>query len=270
MKSMGKISVFEFQSYKAIVKIKLEERRGQLSRAAEAVGCQVSFLSRVLKTEAHLTMDQAFMLSKFWKLNPDEQAYFHTLVEFERAAEPQYREHLKQRIEKQKHNNESLQKRTGKEDFPIAEQQAMYFSTWLWSAIHFLSAIPEYQNSKKMAMRLGVSELIVIDSLKRLEQFKLVSSGPNNQWKYADGQFHIPKHSPFVVQHHQNWRNKAIIDAQNFSSEGLHYTTVLTLSKSDVEKIKNLLLNFISDTVEISNPSSPEDALVLNCDFFKV
>ena len=121
-----------------------------------------------------------------------------------------------------------------------------------------------------MATRLGITESVVIDGLKRLEQFKLVSSGPNNQWKYADGQFHLPKQSPFVVQHHQNWRNKAVMDAQNLLSEGLHYTTVLTLSKSDAEKIKNLLLNFISDTVEISNPSQPEDALILNCDFFKV
>ncbi len=267
---MDKQSVFEFQSYKEIMKAKFEERRGQLSRAAEALNCQVSFLSRVLKTEAHLTLDQAFMVSKFWKFNPEEQDYFQSLVEFERDAEPQYREHLKLRIDKQKQNNESLQKRTRKENFPIAEQQAMYFSTWLWSAIHFLSAIPEYQSSKKMAVRLGVSESIIIDNLKKLELFKLVSSGSHNQWKYASGQFHLPKHSPFVVQHHQNWRNKAIMDAQNFSSEGLHYTTVLTLSKKDVEKIKNLLLSFISDTVEISNPSSPEEAVVLNCDFFKV
>ncbi len=252
------------------VKLEGEGKRGQLSRAAEALNCQVSFLSRVLKTEAHITLDQAFMLTKFWKLNPEDCDYFSTLVELERAAEPQYRQHLNRRVEGLRESHESLQKRTRKQDFPIAEQQAMYFSSWLWSALHFLTAIPEYQNSKKLSARLGLSEASLIENLKRLEQFKLISSGPHNQWKYASGQFHLPKNSPFVVQHHQNWRNKAVMDAQNFSSDGLHYTTVLTLSKADVEKIKNLLLSFISETVEISNPSVPEDALVLNCDFFKV
>ena len=252
------------------VKLEGEGRRGQLSRAAETLNCQVSFLSRVLKTEAHITLDQAFMLTRFWKLNPENADYFTTLVEFERAAEPEYRQHLNRRVEKLRQNHESLQKRTQKEDFPLAEQQATYFSSWLWSALHFLSAIPEYQNSKKMSARLGLSESLILESLKRLERFELISSGPHGQWKYASGQFHLPKNSPFVIQHHQNWRNKAVMDAQNFSSDGLHYTTVLTLSKGDVEKIKNLLLTFISETVEISNPSSPEDALVLNCDFFKV
>ena len=265
-------SIFEFQSYKEIMKIRLVGRnqRGQLSRAAESLKCQVSFLSRVLKTEAHLTPDQSFMLSKFWKLGIDESEYFHTLVEFERAAELQYRNHLKGRLETLKKNNESLQKRTQKGDFPIAEQQATYFSSWLWTALHFLTAIPEFQNSQKIAARLGLSESMVIDSLKRLEQYGLVSSDVGGEWKYTSGQFHLPKASPFVVQYHQNWRTKAVLDAQNFLSDGLHYTSVLTLSQSDAEQIKNLLLNFISETVQISNPSQPEDALILNCDFFRL
>jgi uncharacterized protein (TIGR02147 family) len=265
-------SVFEFDSYKKILADSLTGvgRRGQLSRAAEALKCQVSFVSRVIKTEANLTTDQGFMLAMYLRLNPGEREYFQTLIEWERAGEPLYRAHLQKRLETLKRGQESLQKRTRKKDFPFAEQQAVYFSSWYWAALHFLVAIPEMQTVKSLAARLGLNESMVLDGLRRLKSYGLVSETANGHWEYASGQFHLPKDSPFVIQHHQNWRNRAVLDSQNPLNDSLHYTTVLTLSKSDAAQIKTLLLDFISATVQISAPSEPEDAMVLNCDFFSV
>ena len=246
----------------------LTAERGQISRAAEALKCQPSFLSRVMSAEIHLTLDHAFLLTKFLKLDSDESEYFRALVEHERASDPLYKDSLAAKLAELKKRFESLQRRTQKENFSVAHQEGVYFSSWIWSALHFLTSIPEFQSAKAIASRLGLREEVVQTYLKQLESFGLVRQN-KSKWEYAGGQFHLPKNSPFVVLHHQNWRSRAVLDAQNFDAESVHYTSVLTLSKADAERLKVLLLGFISESEKVARPSPPEESLVLNCDLFK-
>ncbi|MGZ6468718.1 MAG: DUF4423 domain-containing protein [Bdellovibrionota bacterium] len=265
---MKKRSIFEFSTYKEAMAAFLLAQRGQLSRAAEALSCQPSFLSRVMNSEIHLTPDHAFLLSEFWRLGAEEKEYFQAMVEHERAANAQFRASLKARLTAMKRAQENLQQRTSKEGFPVSQQEALYFSSWHWSALHFLVSVPKFQNVKALASRLGLSEELVLTYLRRLESFGFVTES-RGTWRYASGQFHVPKDSPFVVMHHQNWRTRAVVDAQNPASEGIHYTTVLTLSLADVERLKALLLNFISESESIARPSDPQESVVLNCDLFR-
>ncbi len=267
---MKKRTVFEFGSYKKLMASLLlgEGQRGQLSRAAETLNCQPSFLSRVMNSEIHLTVDHAFMLTRFWKFDSEERDYFQTLVEHERASMPDYKSHLALKLTELKQNHESLQRRTQKDDFPLAEKEAIYFSSWVWSAIHFLVCIPEFQSSRNLASRLGLHESMVLNYLRQLKNFGLIKES-KNRWEYLGGQFHLPKHSPFVVNHHQNWRSRAVLDSQNPVNQSIHYTTVLTLSKTDFERLKDLLLEFISESENIAKPSDSEESVVLTCDLFK-
>ncbi len=267
---MNTRSIFEFDSYKKAMAYFLlkQGRRGRLSRAAEELKCQPSFLSRVIKSEVHLTLDHAFMLTRFWKLYAEESQYFQTLVEFERAAEPQYKASLATKLDDLKKNHESLKNRIKKQDFPLASQQSLYFSSWIWSALHFLTSISHFQTTKSLAARLGLTEETVKSALQDLTNFDLVREN-RGRWVYHSGQFHLPKDSPYVVLHHQNWRSRAVMDSQNVRNDGIHYTTVLTLSHSDVHRLKNLVLDFISESERIAKPSDPEECMVLTCDLFK-
>ncbi len=267
---MKKRSVFEFDSYKKAMSYFLlkEGRRGQLSRAAETLQCQPSFLSRVIKSEVHLTLDHAYLLTQFWGMNPSERDYFQTLVEHERAAAAHYKSFLATRLSELKRSHESLQNRVQKDNFSLPEREAIYFSSWHWSALHFLVSIPEFQSVSALSSRLGLTEMLTKTYLEQLQIFGLVRED-RGRWQYAGGQFHIPKNSPFVVLHHQNWRHRAVLDAQVFNGDSVHYTTVLTLSRPDVERLKNLVLSFISETENIARPSAPEESVVLNCDLFR-
>lgn len=243
-------------------------KRGQMSRAAERLNCQPSYLSRVVNTDIHLTPDQAFLLTRFWHLGRSEEVFFRTLVDAERASDSEYRAELIRQIAELRSAQESLQKRTEKQSFPVAEMEALYFSSWHFSALHFLVCIPAFQTVRALATRLCINEVMVLSHLKILESLGLVRED-NHRWLYSGGQFHIAKDSPFVVFHHQNWRGRALLDAQNFASEGLHYTTVLTLSQVDAGRLKQRLLEFISDSERIARPSEPEDSVVLTCDLFR-
>ncbi len=267
---MKNASIYEFNSYKkALAHLLLAKgNRGRLSRAAEMLNCQPSFLSRVIRAEVHLTPDQAFMICRFMKWASDESEYFQTLVAYERAVEPQYKTSLTARITSLKKEHESLQKRTQKDNFPLAEQEATYFSSWHWSALHFLASIPEFQTVKALSHRLCLPEGLTLNYLKRLQQYGLVRETKQG-WEYAGGQFHRPRNSPFVVLHHQNWRSRAVLDAQNFNNESIHYTSVHTLSSADVARLREMLLEFISQSNALAQPSQPEESVVLTVDLFK-
>lgn len=264
-------SIFSFNSYKSVMAHMLsgKERRGQLTRAAEFLNCQRSYLSRVITENLHITPDHAYNLARFWKFSADERNFFQTLVEHDRAADIQYRQHLKSVLADLKRKHESIQERTQRTSLSVDALQASYFSTWIWSAIHFLTSIPEYQTPEALADRLGLKKDSVHHYLSLLETQGFVEH-VKNRWIYKSGEFHAPKNSPMVILHHQNWRGRAIMDAQDFENSSVHFTGVLTLSKNDVERLKELLLNFVAEANQISGPSQPEEAVALTCDLFRI
>lgn len=244
--------------------------RGALSRAAEALNCQRSYLSRIINAEMHLTPDQAFLLAQFWRLKPIERDYFQTLVEVDRAADSEYREHLKARLIEIIRRNESLTERMQRPEPVLSTaNEALYFSAWHWSAIHFLTSINEYQNLQKLSEKLAIPKEQLLFFLERLKEIGYVKQR-SSHWEFQQGEFHLPNHSPFVIQHHQNWRNRAVLDAQTYNQESVHYTNIQTASKEDIQKIKAMLFDFISKSKETLDPSSPEEGVVILCDIFKV
>jgi len=244
-------------------------RRGQLTRAAEALKCQRSYLSRVISENLQLTPDHAFQLANFWKLPQDHSEYFRTLVEFERAGNPDFRRHLKDSLSKMKAKHESVQERTSRTGLSVDALKLNYFSSWISSAVHFLTSVPEYQSVKALSLRLGIKPEYVLKHLQSLQTQGFVEE-KNDLWIYKAGEFHAPKDSPLVILHHQNWRNRAIQDAQDPENGNVHFTIVQTLSREDFERLKELMLQFISECTEIAGPSKPEEGIAMTCDLFRV
>lgn len=263
--------IFIFDSYKKVMAHLLtgKDRRGQLTRAADFLRCQRSYLSRVIVEELHLTPDHAFQLAKFWKFNLQERNYFMKLVELERSGDHDYRVFLKQQLLDLKAQHENIQERIKKAHLSPSALQISYFSSWTMSAVHFLTAIDEYHSVEAIASRLNLRKTQVLECLHQLKELGYVSMD-GNRWKYQNGDFHAPKNSPLVILHHQNWRQRSILDAQDFENNNVHFTGVLTLSRADVERLKELFLNFISEANQISAPSNPEEAVALTCDLFKI
>lgn len=264
-------SIFSFHSYKAVMSDRLggAGNRGQISRAADALGCQRSYLSRVISGDLQLTPDHAYQLTSFWNFTADEREYFLTLVEHERAANPEYRIHIKSKLSAIKAKSASIQERTQRKHLSIDGLQAHYFSSWIWTALHFLACIPRYQTIEALAQRIGIPQSLVLQTLEQMQSMGLVAEH-KGKWIYQSGEFHVAKDSPLVILHHQNWRHKAVVDAQNLLNENVHFTGILTLSQKDLERVKELLLEFISRASAIASPSKPEEAVALTCDFFAI
>jgi hypothetical protein len=168
-----------------------------------------------------------------------------------------------------KKKHESIQERTQRKEFVTDNLQLNYFSSWISCALQFLTMIPEYQNRQALSERLGLKKEMVLNFLKQLEVLKLVEN-KKDRWVNISSNFHIPKESPLVLLHHQNWRQRALLDAQNFASDHVHFTGVYTLSKEDFQRIKDMLLSFIEEANQIIGPSSCEEGIALTLDLFRI
>lgn len=147
--------------------------------------------------------------------------------------------------------------------------EARYFSSWIWSAVHFLTSSPKYQTAKEIAERLSLPVPVVTACLKQLSAWSFVRP-VGARWEFSGGEYHIHKSSPYVSMHHQNWRARAVIDSQHMKSEGIHYTNIQTMSEEDFSILRELVLGFISDCDKLMSPSNPEEAVSLTFDLFKI
>ena len=87
----------------------------------------------------------------------------------------------------------------------------------------------------------------------------------------ARSSFLVPIHSgAYILKHHTNWRVKALESLENETLEDLHYSGVVSLSESDVIRIKNLLLDQLKENLKIIASSKEERLFVLNIDFFNL
>lgn len=264
-------NVYSNTDYREFLRAKIENRgeRGLLTRLADQAQCQRSHISRVLSGQLHLTMDQAFRVSRYLRLADEDSHYFMKLVEYGRCGDHEYRQSLARELSRLKKDHENLAKRIKDPSLQEQKLQATYYSQWFWSAIHIAVSIPELQKTTALAHRLNLSIPLVESILRELEKFNLVRH-EKGKWFIDSGSIHLPKNSPLNSVQHSNWRARAVQATQNPEDSGVHYTIVQSLSRSDFEKIRQLVLKMIDDYGKIARPSKEEELICFLCDFFKV
>lgn len=264
--------VFSAKEYRSFLKdwVQSEQNgRGILSQLASAMNCQNSHLTRVLREEVHLTLDQAYEATQFMKLSEPEANYFMKLVEIERSGNPNYRKKLTAELKKIRSDQENMAKRYEATAIGNLEKEMTYYSGWQWSAIHILLDIPEFRTPKAIAERLGLNELQVRNILHTLEGFGMVRR-EGEQWRIQNFLTHLAKNSPMNSIQHANWRARAVLSSQNIESDNLHYTMIQAISREDFDHIKQHLLKAIDNYRRMADPSKGEELICFTCDFFKV
>lgn len=267
---MAAESLFAFKTYKSYLRSRVlgKDNRGSLSRVAAAAGCQRSYLSRVLTSEVHLTPDHAYRICEYWRFTPLERDFFLALVEWERAGDAGYRQHLLNQLKRMRTENEDLSKKTKRPLAAAENASALYAGSWHWSAVHLLTSIERYQTDTTIADRLRLPLALVRQILEQLVATGSVAKN-GNRWVYASGEMHIPTGSPFLGLFHQTWRTYAVQNSQTPQNDGMHFTNVQSLSQQDFIRLKQDLAQFIEECTAVAKPSPPEELVVFNFDLFR-
>lgn len=131
-------------------------------------------------------------------------------------------------------------------------------------------------------MRSGALRDVDASRGKRLPPFRKVKAphpetGPGTLVREADGRLqigpastHVEASSPWAHVHHRNWRERAMALVDQEATTGVHFTSPMTLSLTDADRIREMSLRFMEDVYEVVDPSPSETLYCMNLDWFKV
>lgn len=129
--------------------------------------------------------------------------------------------------------------------------------------------ISRYQTTAKISERLKLPEPFVEACLLKLKNLNLVNQD-GNYWIRSKNNVHLPRNSPLIGVHHNNWRIKAAMNAAETNEDSFHYSVVYTMSFQDYEKIKGRLQDFIVETRQNIEQSEDQELVSICLDCFRL
>lgn len=264
------VSLFDFRDYKNYLATKSVERglrSGFKSALARACGCNSAYISSVLGGNAHLSLEQAERACGFLQLNSEETDYVLLLVQRARAGTPSLRNYFDARIDRAIEQRLSVQKRMGIKERMSPQDQNRYYSSWTYAAIHVALSIPRLaQSTNALAKYFDLSPSTVNKVLEFLLSCGLaVEKGSG----YAIGprHIHIGKNSENIQRHHTNWRLQIIRALESECEQNLNYSSVVTLSREDAYKVREILLSSLKQSADVIMTSPEEEVYAMAVDF---
>lgn len=267
------VSIFDFDDFRKFIarSFKSKERKGygQSTKLAHHLGVHSTFVSQVLKGRKSFSDEQALEVGKFLNLTTLDMNYFLLLVQFDKAGTKNLKNHLAAQLAELKRTSEQIVNRVQRETKLSEEMRATFYSDWVYSAIRLSTLIPGHGDIESISKRLFLStektknviDFLLRAGLLKIEKEKL-SIGPLST--------HLEAASPWIKAHHSNWRQQALNSVSQGQETSLHYSSPMTLSKKDVQKIRELLIESIKQVDRIVGPSPSEELMCLNIDWFKV
>ena len=272
MKALKKTSLFDFQHYKEYLLHWISAQPsggGERSRLAEALKCQLAYVSQVLSGNAHFSLEQAEVLNILFDHTEDEAEYFLLLVQSDRAGSVALRTRLAKKIKKIADERLILRNRLQFEKVLKNEDQMTYYSAWYYAAIHVALAIPGLETKEALSKVFHLSPSKISKVLEFLITRGLVKE-KNGIFSPGDIRMHLSNDSPMISKHHTNWRMKAIQSLEEEGANELHYSSVITISETDTQLVRETLIKAIERVREVVRPSKDELLYCYSVDLFSV
>lgn len=266
------VSIFEFKDFRIFLNTWItgqgSKAHGLKSKLALAAQVSSTLMSLILKGEKSMSLEQAILLTEFLAMNELETEYFMALVELDRAGTPKLKDRVLKKLKTLHQQSKQVSSRL-KKDLELSEEnKAVYYSNWIYVAIRNLTAIERFQNPKAISERLNLPQKLVIEALDFLVANQLCRQTADG-YTYGPASVLVPRESPFVNQHHHNWRQKSLETMSLRKDSDLFITVPVSLSPEDAEKIKSILLTSFESTMKIVKPSPSEKVFCLNIDWFE-
>lgn len=268
-----KESIYAYKSYKSYILDRIHqepyEGRGMRRKLSTAIGCQLAYISLVLGGDRDFSVEQAEACARFLGLGQDETEYFVWLVEWERAGSQGTKTFFGRLLDQKREQYLQLKKRMDiTREFEDVDK-AVYYSDYLYAAIHMATTIPSLRTPQAIAKRLNEPLERVIEVLDFLKNRQLIREEkgallPGSQFVFID------RSSPFVSQHHRNWRMQAIRNASTRDPKDLHLSLAVTMSEKDAGLLRARIAEFIEEISGVIKASPEEKLMSIGIDFFEV
>lgn len=266
------ISVLQFDHYKEFLSALEQERskiqKGFRSRLAEHLEIQNAYISQVLNGNAHFSLEQGIRIAQFLNFNEVEKKMFMLLIEKARSGTQDLQNYFQAEINLLKETQTDLNKRVHAEALD-KEKETIYYSHWVYSAVHVLITIPQFRNITAICQALQLPTELISEVVLFLVQANLVHE-EKGQLIPGSVQIHLSRKSPNIKKHHVNWRLAAIHSLATEKKNDLHYSTVSSLSQKDADLLAEKMRQLIKVYVDKVKPSKEEVLYNFNLDFYKL
>jgi uncharacterized protein (TIGR02147 family) len=229
----------------------------------------VAYVSHVLSGDKDFSLEQAEGASRFFQLLDDETEFLILLVEHARAGTYELKRYFSKAIGSRKAERQEIKKRIKIGGAISSIDQATYYSSWHYQAIHSLITIPEFRDSQAIAERLGIEPKTTHAIISFLLQKGLLKESARG-YETTEKQIHLPRSSPLISKLHTNWRVRTLSALDRDRAEDYHYSGLVTLSASDIIRVREVLMRALEDSIEIVKPSKEEKLCLLSMDFFEL
>ncbi len=265
------INLFKIQSYKRYLSDFIDEQprkgHGVRSKLARHIGCQTSYLSQILNSKIDMNLEQAELASDFMGHNDEERHVFLLLVQYEKANTTRLKNYFKSQLDEIFQKRLLLVERIKTESEVSENNKAIYYSSWLYSTLHVMLSIKDFDS------RTRIAEVLQMPTKKVGEILDfLVSAGiakeVQGRYSLTTLSLHLPHDSPFISKHHSNWRVQAMASLDYEKSDDVHYSTVFSIAEKDVLKIKSILVDAIAQINSVMKDSPEEIVRTLCVDLF--
>ena len=266
------MEIFKFNTYKEFLVsyISKNDRRGLMTEMALQMGCDRTYLSQVLSGKAQLTPDHLIDFCEANQFAQKQADFLLLLLLKDRASSRMTAQALLKRIKILKENELRLTKKISSEAVLAeleAEKRTLYYSTWIYSAVHILTSIKDLQTVDALALHLSTTPSRVRIILKDLEAMKLIER-QKDRFIHRGGDIYLKEGSPQLLNHHLNWRLRAT--ERSFEQEDIHYTVTFSVSEKDIDTLRAQIVGLIEKQRSQTKSSGSEVACAFTCDFFRI
>ncbi|MBK7890892.1 MAG: TIGR02147 family protein [Bdellovibrionales bacterium] len=266
------LDLFEYEDYKNFLNQKLDELdhggRGARARMSRTIGCQTAYTAQVLRGNAHFSLEHGEAINDFLGHTDSQGQYFLLLIQYAKAGTPKLQNRFHKQIAELQKSHTQIKNQLGIGEHLVQRDQQVYYSSWVYGAIHALVSIPGHQSAESIASRLGIETKKAAEALDFLYRAQLLEKNKRGELSVGKRQIHLGADSPFIGRHHVNWRLQSILAIENQIERGLHYSSVISISKKDQSQIRQKIVNTLAALKPLIRESKEEELCSLCFDFF--
>lgn len=244
------MSVFDFNSYKGILREQLKLSKTSYDKLCTKLGIAKPYLSRVFNHDAQLNDEQMYKCCRFFKLTLEETDYCQYLLLLERADNPPYQKYLRSKIRELQKKNKKLNQRLKSDalvdnDFDPSLLLA-YYTNPKMQILHMLLGLDGPTLSLSDFRRiLDVDDATLRTMLKQLDQLGIIH-WTDDHIKLLATRLHLDEDDALSLQNHISWRLFCLPGSRTKSENDYRFTGTAVAEKkhldSLVERIKKQIV----------------------------
>jgi len=265
------MDIFTYKNYRQFLSdwllLEKKQHRMNASLLAEKIRVHPTFVSQVLKGNKDLSSEQWLSICEIMNLTEIENDYLHFLLLQNRAGTKETRTFYQKKLDEILKKRLQLQERWKDHKQLTDQERAVFYSSWLYSAVRLFTACGNGQTLEQLSDKFHLSKSKTDEVLSFLCSTGLCKF-ERGKYHMGDQHVHVPANSPFVIRHHTNWRLRAINSLENTLPEEMNFTAPMSIAKKDFPLIREKIVKLVQEVVEIAKASEVEELATLTIDFF--